>query len=322
MPLTRRHLLKLAGITSATAALAGAVRAEGGATTTAAALPYGLTTPMHIGQTALKVRDLAAMTAYYRGMLGLVEIRRDAGGVVLGAGGKPLLHLIHKPDAEIESPNTAGLFHVAYLMPSRADLARWLVHAAAIRVPVSGFADHSVSEAIYLTDPEGNGVEVYSDRPRESWQWNGEVVTMGTRELDIDDIVALTDTGRDSYTTAPDGLRIGHMHLKVGAIAAARDFYGAQLGLASTRGERPDAAFLSSGRYHHHVAANIWNSQGAGPRDAATTGLDWFSLVIADDAILAAQKTRLEAAGLTLRAIDGGVEATDPWGTAVRLLRA
>jgi catechol 2,3-dioxygenase len=323
-------------VTTAFAAVAGALRAEGQISTStgmstsmstpaeagiaADIMPFALTTPMHVGQAALKVRDLTAMSAYYRSVLGFEPIAATDKEVTLGAGGVALLHLIHAPDAGFESQSAAGLFHIAYLMPTRKDLARWLVHVARMRVPLTGFADHSVSEAIYLNDPEGNGIEVYSDRPREKWTWDGDVVTMGTKQLDIDSIVALTDPLKDDYNKAPSGLRIGHMHLRVGEIAKARSFYESAVGLQSTRGNRPDAAFLSSGRYHHHVAMNTWNSQGAGARNGAETGLDWFSLRVDSQTTLSQQQARLSEAGFTVTALKNGVlEAFDPWGTKLRL---
>lgn len=325
MLLTRRHTLKLAGISCAASALAGAVRAEGGAVAAPAATnpPFALTTPMHVGEAALKVRDIDAMKAYYQSVLGLREIAQTARGVTLGTNGVPLLHLVHKPAADFEGPNSAGLFHIAYLMPTRKDLARWLVHAAATQVPLTGFADHNVSEAIYLNDPEGNGIEVYSDRPSDEWIWTGDVVKMGTEQLDIDDLVSLTNIRKDDYEIAPEALRIGHVHLKVGKIDTARAFYQQALGLQSTRGERKDASFLSSGRYHHHLAVNTWNSEGAGERNAAETGLDWFSLTVRNPDDILAQKERLREGGYVLVEMeDGAIEAIDPWGTRLRLIPA
>ncbi|MGF9566512.1 VOC family protein [Neorhizobium sp. JUb45] len=325
MPVTRRHILALAGVTSAAAALPGALAAEGiaaGTTPAASALPFALTTPIHCGEVAIRVRDLDNMFAYYREVLGLSELSRSKDGATLGAGKTPLLHLIAVADAKIEPLNSAGLFHVAYLMPNRAELARWLVHIAMTGVPVSGFADHNVSEAVYMMDPEGNGIEVYSDRPRESWQWSDGVVTMGTEPLDVDGILALADTKKDTFTGAPDLMRIGHMHLKVGDLTKGDAFYVASAGLVHTRKGRQDAAFLSSGGYHHHVAMNVWNSKGAGMRESGQTGLAWFSLEVADEKMLAAQRERFEAAGFAPKAIaDGkGFEVIDPWGTGLRLL--
>ncbi len=318
---TRRALLKLAGAASLSAALAGAVRAEGGAAAAVSAAPgFANLTPVSIGAAALRVGDRDRVTAFYREAIGLSVLAQASDRTVLGAGGVALLTLIDTPDAEIEPPTKAGLFHIAFLMPGRRELAQWLVHAAFTRVPLSGFADHNVSEAVYLEDPEGNGLEIYADRPASDWEWKDGVVTMGTHTLDIDAILDLTTTERDTYTGAPEGLRIGHIHLRVGDIAAGRRFYGQALGLDSTRGERRDAAFLSSGGYHHHVALNTWNSAGAGARDPRTTGLDWFSLKARDGATVDAQAARLRGDGWTVAAIADGVEATDPWGTRVRLL--
>lgn len=320
MKLTRRKILKLTGLSCASAAVASAARAEGATgPMSTPALPYALTTPMHIDQASLRVRDLTAMTAYYTTVLGLKEMKRENGKVILGAGNAPLLTLEHTPSADYESQTAAGLFHVAYLMPTRKDLARWLVHAAMNRVPFTGFADHNVSEAIYLNDPEGNGIEVYSDRPKDSWLWLGNTVTMGTEQLDVDDLVSLTDTSRDDYIVAPGGLRIGHIHLRVGDVAQGRKFYETTIGMQSTRGDRADSAFLSSGRYHHHVALNTWNSLGAGKRDTSQTGLDWFSLTVSDRPELKRQVQRLSAGGYAVSSIDRGIEAIDPWGTRLRL---
>lgn len=329
MPVTRRHILTLAGVTTAAAALPGALAAEGiGAdtktTVPASTLPFALTTPIHCGEVALRVRHLDNMVAYYREVLGLSELSRTNEGATLGVAGTPLLHLMAAPDAKIEPVTSAGLFHVAYLMPDRAELARWLVHIAMKRVPVSGFADHNVSEAIYLMDPEGNGIEVYSDRPRENWQWNDGVVTMGTEPLNVDGILALADTKKDTFKAAPDLMRIGHMHLKVGDLQKGDAFYVAAAGLVHTRKGREDAAFLSSGGYHHHVAMNMWHSKGAGARESGQTGLAWFSLEVTDNETLETQRHRFEAAGFAPRKIaDGkGFEVTDPWGTGLRLVMA
>jgi catechol 2,3-dioxygenase len=247
-------------------------------------------------------------------------MERTAAGAAFGAGGVKLLILEAHAQAPSEGRQAAGLYHTAFLMPTRKDLARWLVHAAANGIALSGFADHLVSESVYLDDPEGNGIEVYADRAPELWQWNAGTVTMATDPLDIDGLLALTDTRRTSYARAPDGLRIGHMHLRVGDLEQADRFYGGVIGFDPTR-KRTGAAFLSSGRYHHHLALNVWQSSGAGPRDDAATGLAWFSLEIAAPEILAAQEQRLRQAGAPALAIADGIETADPWGTKVRLIK-
>jgi catechol 2,3-dioxygenase len=326
---TRRQLLRLAGTATLAGAMTGALRAEGIEIQTVlpaaqTPLPFGLTRPVHVGEVCLRAKDVALLKRYYTSMLGLEVLKDAPDAVTLGAGGAPLLHILARPDAHYEAPGQAGLYHTAFLMPERADLARWLVHVARGQFPLTGFADHSVSEAVYLTDPEGNGVEVYSDRPQETWLWAGNTVTMGSKALDIDDIFLKTKTrtDRDEYTAAPASLRIGHIHLRVGNLETARGFYGVGLGLDVVAGsDERGATFLSSGRYHHHIGANIWESRDAGPRQEAMTGLDWFSLHARDEAILEARRTELQAKGFAVSDIEGGFEALDPWGTRVRLLR-
>ena len=298
-------------------AAAAASRAEGPAPVVGPS--FAASAPIRCGAIGLRVRDLDRMSRYYQSVLGLGVISTGAGGVTLGAGGIPLVFLEARPQAEFEPRNAAGLFHTAFLMPSRRDLARWLVHVARNQTPLTGFADHSVSEAVYLDDPEGNGIEVYADRDPRLWRWEGERVVMGTHRLDVDGILSLTDTSRNDYASAPTGLRIGHMHLRVGDIQQSESFYRDAIGLASTS-RRDTASFLSSGRYHHHVALNTWNSAGAGSRDLAKTGLDWFSLEVADAALLTAQRERMARAGFTSTEVARGFESTDPWGTRLRLV--
>src|SRR3954465_1897596 len=221
LDLTRRTLLHLAGASSFAAAAAAAARAEegGGGPT------FANRTPMRIGMVTIRVRKLDAMADYYRDVLGLAVMERSARGAVLGAGGIKLLALEARPEAATEARTAAGLYHTAFLMPTRKDLARWLVNAAIHRVPLSGFADHLVSESVYLDDPEGNGIEVYADRDPTLWKWSEGSVAMATDQLDIDNLVSLTNTQVSDYSHAPDGLRIGHMHLRVGDLAKADAFY-------------------------------------------------------------------------------------------------
>ena len=280
-----------------------------------------LRAPIHVGAVGMTVRDLDRLTAYYRDMLGLTVQERDAQRAILGTGGVALLELVHRPDALPDDPREAGLYHSAFLMPTRADLARWILHASKTRVPITGASDHHVSEAIYLDDPEGNGVEVYADRPREQWRRDGEQILQRTDPLDIEAIVREVDPATATYGGAPDGLRIGHVHLRVGNVATAEAFYGGALGLDVTR-RRGGAAFLSSGDYHHHVAANVWHSNGAGRRNPKRAGLDWVAMEINDQPTLDGIKQRLAAAGVSIDAIPGGFAAGDPWGTSIRFVLA
>jgi catechol 2,3-dioxygenase len=274
-------------------------------------------TPVHIGAVGMMVRNLDRVTAYYRDVLGMTVQERTRQVATLAVGAVTLLELIHRPDALPDDPREAGLYHTAFLMPTRADLARWILHAAKNRVPFTGASDHDVSEAIYLDDPEGNGVEVYSDRPRENWRRDGKLIFQKTDPLDIDAIICEIDPATATYPSGPAGLRIGHIHLRVGDVTNAEAFYGGAVGLDVTR-RRTGAIFLSSGGYHHHVAVNVWHSNGAGIRNGKRTGLDWFTIEINDQPTIDGVKKRLGAAGITIDTIPGGFAATDPWGTSIR----
>jgi catechol 2,3-dioxygenase len=278
-------------------------------------------TPLHIGSLALNVRDRDRMTGYYRDMLGLDVIERSPSKAVLGAGGVGFLELDQRPDLKPDDEREAGLYHTAFLMPTRADLARWILHAARTQVPITGASDHTVSEAFYLDDPEGNGVEVYADRNPDGWVWTKDLVKITTDPLDIEAIVREVQPGA-SYDSAPGGLRIGHVHLRVGDVPRAERFYRDGIGLAVTRGGRHGASFMSSGRYHHHLAGNVWHSQGAGPRDPNRAGLAWFSFAANDTAEVNAARDRLRAVGAPVTVIEGGFETADPWGTRIRVVKA
>ncbi len=315
--MTRRTILQMAGASSLAAAASATARAEGNA---GGGPTFANRTPMRVGIVTLRVRKLDPVADFYRDVIGLSVMQRSASSVTLGAGGVSLLVLEAHPDAADEQKRAAGLYHTAFLMPTRKDLARWLVHAAIHRVPLSGFADHRVSESVYLDDPEGNGIEVYADRDPALWQWNAGTVTMGTDQLDIDGLVSLTSTKASDYAHAPDGMRIGHMHLRVGDLGEASGFYRNMIGFDPTR-ERQGAAFLSSGRYHHHLGLNVWQSAGAGRRDDKATGLAWFSLEIQKPDLFDAQAERLRKAGADIVTVTDGIEVRDPWGTRVRLIR-
>src|SRR3954469_10033765 len=199
-----------------------------------ATVTFASRTPLRIGAVGLKARDLSRLTDFYTQAIGLNVMDRDSKTARLGAGGVPLLELEAAPDATPDDPRTAGLYHTAFLQPTRADLGRWLVHAARNRVALTGASDHLVSEAIYLDDPEGNGIEVYRDRLPEEWRWNGDRIQMATDRLDLDNLA--DDTGNTAHAGAPDGLRIGHIHLRVGDLEATQRFYSDVVGLTPTAG--------------------------------------------------------------------------------------
>lgn len=272
--------------------------------------------PMRIGKVTLKVRDLDAVSSFYQRVLGLTEIARAAGSATLGAAGTPLLVLEENPALIRGERRQAGLFHTAFLMPTRADLARWLGHVAEVRVPLHGASDHIVSEAIYLADPEGNGIEVYVDRPVSRWlDANGDI-QMTTDPLDVQDLLA---AGRGAaWTGFPEQGSIGHVHLQVGDTAEADRFYRDVLGFGVTV-DYPGASFYGSGGYHHQLAGNIWNSRGAARRPEGMAGLDAVEVLVRDPAGIASVIARAEEAGVEIVKDDQGTTLRDPWGIAIVL---
>ena len=278
-------------------------------------------TPLRMGAIGLIARDLPLLTDYYRDLLGLTVQERTERKVRLGTGAVTLIEIEHRPEAKPDDTATAGLYHTAFLMPTRADHARWILHILRNRIPISGASDHGVSEAFYLDDPEGNGVEVYNDRPRERWQREGDLIVMQTKQLDVEAILREVDPAAAAYTGAPEGLRIGHVHLRVGDVMEAEQFYRGAVGLDLTR-RRGGATFMSSGGYHHHVGANVWHSEGAGARDPNRAGLAWFAVEAADAATLSTTADRLKAAKAPIEPTAEGFESADPWGTRVRFAAA
>ena len=269
-----------------------------------------------MGPVTLHVADLDGMTAYYRDVLTLQVLSAQGPVVTLGRGGRPLVVLRHGPDLAAASPGHAGLFHTALLVESPAALAAALASEARHGAATStGAADHLVSLAFYLTDPEGNGVELYVDRPRERWDWHGGQVQMATLPLDPDTVIAR----HLAPEPAPeqDGAVVGHVHLQVGDIATARAFYVDVLGFTPTF-EMSSALFVSAGGYHHHMAMNTWRSAGAARRPV-TLGLGQVTIEVptADD--LGQVGERLAARGIPSRDDGRRLSVDDPWGNLVML---
>jgi len=277
-------------------------------------------TPLHIGAVGLVARDLDRLADFYRDLLGLTVIERTDRVARLGVSGLTLLEIEHRPDAKPDNPAEAGLYHTAFLMPTRQDHARWILHIARNRVPITGASDHGVSEAFYLDDPEGNGIEVYNDRPHDRWVWERDQVVMQTKQLDVEAILRDIDPATASYLSAPEGLRIGHIHLRVGNVEQAEEFYRGVVGLDLTR-RRGGATFMSSGGYHHHVGANIWHSDGAQRRDPSRAGLSWFSVECADGAAYDSVAARLKATHAPASTSGDGIETADPWGTRIHFVK-
>lgn len=255
--------------------------------------------PVSVASVALRVRDLDTVTRFYETVVGLSVLSKDAEGTVLGTAGRGLLELRKDPNARQRMPQEAGLFHTAFLLPDRGALGGWLRHVADLKTPLQGLSDHLVSEAAYLADPEGNGIEIYADRPRSLWQWHDGQVAMTTERMDV----AAVLEAATPWTGAPEGSMVGHVHLQVGALPEAEVFYAGQLGFDITT-HYPGATFYATGGYHHHLATNVWNSRGARFRQRPSTGLDEVRLAVRESA-------RMK-----------GVESLhldDPWGTTIRL---
>jgi catechol 2,3-dioxygenase len=270
------------------------------------------------GAVHLTVADLARSLDYYRAAVGLDVLEQGPGRATLGAGDRALLVLVEEPGARPGRGYT-GLYHFALVVPERPDLAAWLAHAARDAVPLVGLSDHFVSEALYLADPDGHGIELYWDRPRELWE--GKVgARLTTMPLDVDDLLGeLEEPGEASFEQLPAGTAMGHVHLKVAGIPRTIDFYRDVLGFGLMAQLGDQAAFLSAGGYHHHVGANTWESAGASSPPPGTAALRHATLVLPDDAARDEVVGRLEAAGGRLEDHEGEPLTRDPAGNALVL---
>lgn len=270
-----------------------------------------------MGTVTLLVADLDAMTAFYRDVITLEVLRAEGDTVALGRAGRELVLLQHSPELRHASPGAAGLFHTAILFETQAALASAL-QSVAQHAPRSfaGSADHAVSQAFYVTDPEGNGIELYWDRLRTQWSWTHGQVEMTTEFLSPAEFMTdhLPD---DPAATFGDPATVGHVHLSVGDVATARSFYVDRLGFDTTFAMGDQALFVSAGGYHHHMAMNVWNSRGAGPRMPAL-GLGQVDLVLPDADSLGALEERLARYGTTVRDDGRMLRFEDPWNNTLR----
>lgn len=290
-----------------------------------ATAPYGRRPPgyrlppaTHVGAVRLRVNDLDRSIAFYEGVLGLTAQRRGTDTADMTTrDGRRLVSLHAVPGTQpVSRRGRFGLFHFAILLPERASLGRFIAQASG-RVPL-GAADHWVSEAVYLSDPDGLGIEVYADRPRRGWQHRDGELAMATETLDMQGL--LDAAAGTTWEGAPAGTRMGHIHLHVGDLADGASFYHAALGLDSMVWSYPGALFLAAGGYHHHLGTNTW-SPGPAPAEDEARLLDWeLVLPTAGDAAQAAASLR--AGGFDADADAGGWVTRDPWGTPLRLVSA
>jgi catechol 2,3-dioxygenase len=282
---------------------------------------FRLPAPTRLGLVRLQVADLARSLAYYRRVLGLRIIEERSDRALLGAQDDPEalieLHAVagSRPAAR---RNRLGLYHFALLLPDRASLARFVRHLEDLREPV-GAGDHLVSEALYLHDPDDLGIEVYADRPRDTWRRAGRELLLATDPMDLAAIAASADA--TPWTGLPAGTRMGHVHLHVGDIASAAAFYGEGLGFDQITWRYPGALFLGAGGYHHHVGTNIWAGPTARPSTSSDAGLLEWTMVLPDAASIAAVAASVAKSGAVVDVLgDDDIRTRDPWGTAVRVV--
>ena len=273
-----------------------------------------------LGDVVLTVANADSQASFYRDAIGLRELRRDGEIVELGVPGsdEPLVTLVERPGAPPRPPRTTGLFHLALLVPDRAELARALRRVTEAGYRFTGASDHLVSEALYLHDLEGNGIEIYRDRPREEWSRVGGELQMATLPLDLDGVLASAPDG-ETGAGMTSGTRIGHVHLQIASIPEAEDFYVGALGFDAMVRGYPGALFVSAGGYHHHLGLNTWAGEGAPAPPPDARGLRSFTVVLPDGAALAATLDAAAAAGVDVDLADGRATVTDPSGNAAVL---
>jgi catechol 2,3-dioxygenase len=271
---------------------------------------------IYVGEVNIKVKNLAYSVTFYQNIIGLQLLERSERKAVLTADGQtPLLTLEEPADVIPKQERLSGLYHFAILLPSRADLGDFLRHLILTGYPL-GAADHYVSEALYLNDPDGNGIEVYRDRPSSDWAWKNGLVDMASEQLDAEGILAESDT---EWKGLPSGTIMGHIHLHVGDLEKTKEFYTKGIGFEVVS-YYPQAVFLSSGRYHHHVAINTWQGAGAPTPPKNSVGLNWYSIVFPNQEARKKVLEQLEQIGAPLRNEGNFYVTSDPAGNQIRLV--
>jgi len=272
---------------------------------------------LRLGPVYIAVTDLDRSVHFYEGSIGLQVHRRDDGTAVMGAGRDDLVFLLEHPEAR-PSGRHAGLYHYALLHPSREELARAAQRLLVTRTPISGASDHGISEAIYLPDPDGNGIELAADRGRERWGDLSDPTTIGPEPLDMNGLLQLVE-GQEPQPQADPGLIVGHVHLHVGDVERGLAFYRDVIGFeVMTR--FPSAAFVSAGGYHHHLAFNTWRGEGVPPAPPDAVGLRRWTVVL-DDGSRVAVRERADGAGVEHEDSDSWLLLRDPWNNAVLFTR-
>ena len=273
-----------------------------------------------LGPVRLTVSDLNRSRSFYEQAIGLHARELADGRLGLGVGDEPaLIELRGDSSAPRLNRRATGLYHLAILLPTRRDLAFALARLAQVRWPLDGASDHLVSEALYLSDPDGNGIEIYRDRARSEWRRVGDQLQMATLGLDLDSLLGELRGASELPASAPAGTRIGHVHLQVADLARAEAFYHGLLGFDVMVRGYPGALFVSAGGYHHHIGLNTWHSAGAAPPPAGSVGLRSFTIHLPDHDALESVLARIEAAGVPVSPGPSGVLVRDPFANGVVL---
>lgn len=271
---------------------------------------------IYVGEVNIKVKNLDYSLIFYQNIMGFQVLEKSEHKAVLTTDGiKPLLTLEQPKEVVAKTGRTSGLYHFAILLPSRADLAVFLRHMVQTGYPL-GAADHYVSEALYLNDPDGNGIEVYRDRPSSEWKWNNGLVEMATEELDGNGIIAESEA---EWSGLPAGTLMGHIHLHVSNLQKAEEFYTKGLGFEVVS-YYPQAAFLSTGRYHHHIAINTWQGEGAATPPKNSVGLNWYTLIFPDTTAREKALSQLKQIGAPIMKEADYFITEDPSGNQIRLI--
>jgi catechol 2,3-dioxygenase len=282
---------------------------------------YSLPEDTHVLSVHLQVADLERALLFYRDLAGFKEVDRGGGKAYLSASGQPpaLIQLSELPGARPKPPRTTGLYHVAVRLPSEYELGRLLRRLQEQEWPLQGAADHHVSAAVYTADPDGNGLEFYADRPRETWRQMDGSIQMATEPLQLRGALAKGLYDETTWRGIAAGTDIGHVHLHVSDLEKARAFYHDRIGLDVTQDGYPGALFLSAGGYHHHVGLNIWAGRGAPPPPPDSVGLLSFTLEIPNAEGFLTLGERLRAGGIPVEVDDGRMRVRDPDGNLLVL---
>lgn len=272
----------------------------------------------YVGEVGLKVMDLKRMKQFYQEIIGFDVISEEQNYVELGSGGKVLVKLEAVEGVTSKQGRYAGLYHFAILLPTREDLGKILVHLHQQGIQL-GSSDHLVSEALYLSDPEGNGIEIYRDREPEQWNWSNDEVSMTVDPIDAQGLVEAAQSSSEPWKGMPETTVMGHIHLRVSNLVEARDFYVEALGFEVVSSLGGQALFLADQKYHHHIGMNVWNGTGIPALPEKEAGLHYYTLIMDEEKRKELGK-KLQTMGTEIVERDNYWEVKDPSGNAIRLL--